>query len=63
MEKVRCFLCGATFGGSVQQALFSAEAAVGDGPPGSLEQFSPLLGHCLPTADGEVTPSPSGHLL
>lgn len=56
-------MCGATFGGSVQQALFGAEAAVGDGPPGSLEQFSPLLGHCLPTADGEVTPSPSGHLL
>lgn len=48
--------------GTIQQLQLGAVSAVGDDWPGSLlllQRVTPLLGHHLPTAAGELITSPS----
>ena len=60
-KQVRCFLRGAAFIEAIQQLQLGAASAVSDDLPASLlllQQVTPLLGHQLPTATGELTTNP-----
>lgn len=61
-KQVRWVLHGAAFIGAIQRVWLGAVSSAGDDLQGSLlllQQVTPLLGHRLPAAAGELTTSPS----